>query len=159
MPAWMRWFAIVVPGLMTLATLALWFGIVVVNPTTSLPRGIYIRTWGPIEYGSIVVFPVPESIRPIVRPDVIAFMKPVVAMNGDTICTRDRMFFINGEAYAEDTSAMPAPTWHGCEVLTDRQLAVGSHYVETSADSRLYGAISKKDAVLVRPLLTEDLLK
>lgn len=135
------------------------FGVLFLNPTPSLPRGLYIRTWEPIGYGSIIVFPVPDAIRSIVKSDVVALMKPVVALPGDKICMIDRVYSINELPFATLTDKMPPAKWSGCHVLEIGEIGVGSTLVDTSVDSRLYGAVKTEDAFVVRPLLTEEIYR
>lgn len=125
------------------------------NGTGSLPRGLYVRTWEPVEIGKLVFFPVPGSLRSRVRADVEGFLKPVVAMEGDTICLESRTFSVNGTPFAEVSKRLPNPSWNGCKLLSKDEVAVGSTRIPDSLDSRLYGAIPIASARVYRPLVTE----
>jgi type IV secretory pathway protease TraF len=141
-----------------------------VNGTSSLPRGIYVRTFEPIRRGAIVWFPLPAAMRSYVTafPGAAAWfekpsnglLKPVVGLKGDVICRGgDGVFRLNGEALGRVPAAAPdgrsLPAWQGCRRVSEGELAVFSGRIPDSLDSRLYGPIAAADAHVYRPLWTE----
>lgn len=129
--------------------------IVIYQPTKSLPRGLYVRTFEPAEVGSVITFPVPKSIAGQLRMPYSRLMKPVIAGKGDTVCLTDGMLTVNGTPFAPVSKRLARPDWSGCRTLSDNEVAVGSARIPDSLDSRLYGTVSKSGARTYRPLLVE----
>jgi type IV secretory pathway protease TraF len=141
-----------------------------VNGTASLPRGLYVRSFETPRVGTIVWFPLPAAMRDYVAafPGAAAWfatpgnglLKPVVGTAGDVICRgTDDAFSLNGEvlgtAPAAGPEGRPLPAWHGCQRLSEGELAVFSARLPDSLDSRLYGPVAAADAHVYRPLWTE----
>lgn len=142
-----------------------------INPTNSLPKGIYVRSIVPIRKGSIVWFRLPETMRPYVGqyPEWLAFfdkpgnglMKPVVAVEGDEICREAAtdVFTVAGEfkgvALADGPDGHELPRWRGCRQLGPNEIAVFSDRIPDSLDSRYFGPLRIDEVRTYRPLWTE----
>lgn len=150
-------------------SLAMW--LFTYNATNSLPHGIYMRAFGKPGIGSILWHRIPDSLSAYVGkyyPGELAwldhprngFLKPIVAVAGDTIC-RDKngVFSVNGKplgiALKRDARGNPLPSWRGCRRLDVMQVAVFSDYDRGSLDSRYSGPIQLSDhPVTYRPFIT-----
>ena len=70
--------------------------------SASLPEGLYLRSFGPIEIGNVAAFPIPEVARRYQAkrghqaPAGCLFMKPIAAGPGDRVCNGEAGLFING---------------------------------------------------------------
>lgn len=126
--------------------------------TPSLPAGLYMKIGGKIERGSIVAFPVPEqaqayqgSIGQVVDPGFL-FLKPVIAISGDSLCN-DAIdgFRINGVQTARtadrDRDGNALPVWQDCRSLADNELFTFTDHVANSFDGRYYGPIERSHVV------------
>ena len=120
--------------------------------SASMPAGLYMRSFEPVQVGSIVAFPPPTIARHYqehrgddVPPDYL-FIKPVAAGPGDRVCN-DRMngLEINGVWLApvakSDSRGRALPVWHSCRLLRDREFFLFSDTVPNSFDSRYYGTV------------------
>jgi conjugative transfer signal peptidase TraF len=127
-----------------------------VNQTESLPLGLYwlTRQSNP-DRGDIVAFPVPPAIRELALerhylPAGNVLLKPVVAVAGDRVCTRDDVAYVNdapiGDVLAADSSGRPLPHDDLCGPVPPGHLYVASHHPR-SFDSRTFGPV---DAATVR---------
>jgi conjugative transfer signal peptidase TraF len=76
----------------------------------SMPRGLYWRMAlapnQPLQRGHIVLFPVPESLQVVLRqvaPELagVPLMKPVAAVDGDTVCLEGEAVRVNGQRVAD----------------------------------------------------------
>jgi len=149
--------------------------IIKINNTSSLPHGLYARTFTPFHIGSLAWFRVPENRPSVDSPSMKEYLsnyplwgekfskkrngllKPIVAMTEDIICRKNNVFNINDkdtETTIEETdqNGNLLPFWSGCILLTTQQVAVLSHYSEDSLDSRLFGPIESTKAIQYRPL-------
>jgi len=140
------------------------------NPSPSLPLGIYIPSGTPIERGTIVFFRLP----PVMREYVATFpggaelygraangiLKPVVGIEGDVICREAATSVFKaagrnlGVAQQTGPNGAALPVWSGCRRLEHGEIAVGSSRIEDSMDSRFFGPISAAGAAPYRPWVT-----
>lgn len=144
------------------------------NPSQSMPRGLYIidRT-APITRGSTIFMTLPPVMRDYVStfPGALqmydkaenGFLKPVVGVAGDVICrTANDAFIVNGVslgmALRFGPSGAALPVWRGCHTLASDELAVFSDHIADSTDSRYFGAIKSNTAIVARPFLVEKVL-
>ena len=134
-----------------------------------------MRTFGPINVGSLVWFRLPENRPSIDSPSMKeyvsnyplwaakfakkhnGFLKPVAGLAGDAICRDKNIFSINGKQTGPriegvDQNGNLLPFWSGCIHLTTQQLAVFSGYAQDSLDSRLFGAIDAAESIPYKPL-------
>lgn len=146
------------------------------NESHSLPRGLYVRTGDPIMYGSLVWFRLPGVMNEYFSTVEMrgehrtmaewyaapgnGELKPVVGMEGDTICRQGVQFSINGKHLGDALLVGPSlwwlPRWEGCRTLASDELAVFSDRIPDSVDSRYYGAIKRDGAMPYRPWLVES---
>ena len=124
------------------------------NPSDSVPPGFYLRnsTLGP-EVGRLVVFPVPPGGRAYAArrglPDDKEgfFIKPVVGVAGDEVCSDGETVRLKGEVLGAvqktDTEGRELPRWTGCRPLAEGELFVFSDRIPTSFDSRYYGPVEE----------------
>lgn len=139
------------------------------NPSLSLPRGLYVRTFVSPSVGSIVKVPLPESGRELMQRIGMldwfdkpgnGMLKPVVAVVGDTICRDDAgRFFVNGALlghawFRSPLNGEPLPSWDGCRKLAGHEIATFTDYGPLSIDSRYLGVEDGSRAVSYIPLLT-----
>ena len=144
---------------------------IIVNPTDSMPRGFYIRTFQVPARGTIVFLPLPPVMHDymtIVSPDWAAWfdrpghglLKPVVAVAGDDICRLPPGDVFTaagvsiGPAATTGLTGVALPSWQGCRRLQDGEIAVGSSRVEDSLDSRYTGAADASKARTYSPIWT-----
>lgn len=137
------------------------------NPSRSIPIGIYVPDPTPIHVGSLVWFRPPLAISKYIKSlgtEVSSkyewafngFTKPVIAMTGDTICEDPftRRFSVNGRelgvALATNSTGVELPTFIGCHKLQD-EVAVYSDEIDDSLDSRYYGAIKMTEVRHYKP--------
>ena len=145
--------AIVGTAALTAALACLLANSLVWNWTPSLPLGLYWLSRGtPASPGRLVAFPVPSSVRDLVRerhylPRGAFLVKPVVAIPGDRVCS-DGILTVNGQPLGrvptEDSAGRALPHYEGCGPLGDGQLFVASHY-NKSFDSRTFGPVLARD--------------
>ena len=143
-----------------------------INASPSLPVGLYVSTANTVE--PLVEFCPPEpyatlAIRRGYRtkgscPDgATPLLKPVIAVEGDTVAVSDLGVFVNGQLISNtqprstDTTGRPMPMW---PILTQRvqpgTIWVASNFSPRSFDSRYFGPISISSIrSRLKPLLTE----
>lgn len=129
----------------------------------SLPIGLYLRTFEPIETGKIVAFKIPEEARRYQSerghdvPANFLFMKPIAAGPGDQVCNSLAGLFINGERIADTASHDPdgrlLPVWRHCRRLDRDEYFMVSTHIPNSFDSRYFGPVEGAEiAAVYRPL-------
>jgi conjugative transfer signal peptidase TraF len=133
------------------------------NLSPSMPRGLYLLECGkPPERGSIVIFPVPEAVRPLALargylPVGANLLKVVVALPGDASCVQEHSLIVNGRVLgpvlSRDSMGRPLMPARFCG-----ELPAGTAFVATpttlSFDSRYFGAVPLSTLTVVRPLWT-----
>jgi conjugative transfer signal peptidase TraF len=120
------------------------------NRTPSMPLGLYWLTrTASCQRSDLVAFPVPASVRRLVHdrhylPDGHMLVKPVVALPGDSVCTRDGFLAVNeqpiGAVLREDTAGRALPRYDVCGSVPPGQLYVASRNPR-SFDSRTFGPV------------------
>jgi conjugative transfer signal peptidase TraF len=120
------------------------------NWTPSLPLGLYWVSSRPeADVGALVAFPVPGSVRALVRerrylPPGAVLVKPLVAIADDDVCTDGGTLTVNGAPLGAiataDTRGRPLPHDTRCGPLPDGVVFVASHF-PTSFDSRTFGPV------------------
>jgi type IV secretory pathway protease TraF len=129
------------------------------NTTESIPVGLYVKNFGPIEVGSTVSFPVPQKAREYAitrggKGDEVKFIKDLAAGPGDEVCAFETNYgewlLINNKAVVSihtlDKFANRLPQWltNDCKRLgPDEWLPLGVHPV--SFDGRYFGPIREAD--------------
>jgi len=124
--------------------------------TSSLPPGLYVKTFELPTVGAIAAFPIPKaaqgykkSIGEVVSDDFL-FMKPIIAGPGDHVCNQSgKGLFINGalvtSTSAHDRSGRALPVWRGCRRLLDGEFFTLSTHSPNSFDGRHYGPTKEDD--------------
>jgi conjugative transfer signal peptidase TraF len=162
-PRWRLLAAVILLTGLVVSTAAVAGGSFTWNLSPSMPRGLYFLERGtPSERGSIVLVPVPESVRPIALgrgylPFGAKLLKIVVALPGDFACVRDNSLIINGvvlgSVLSRDSHGLPLAPARFCG-----ELPPGKAFVATSAplsfDSRYFGTVPLSTLTVVRPLWT-----
>jgi conjugative transfer signal peptidase TraF len=129
------------------------------NRTASIPVGLYLRTFGPIQVGSTVSFPAPPMAREyaIVRGGqgyAAQFIKPIAAGPGDEICVFETMtgkwLIVDNKVvlsiHPTDNLGNPLPNFmmDDCRKLShDEWLPIGMH--RDSFDGRYFGPVKSED--------------
>lgn len=122
------------------------------NNTSSLPKGIYKISQG-YSYGDIVAFDIPDVIIPLIKergyiPVYDRLLKPIVAMQGDTVCINETTITINdvyfGKTSLLDSMGRDLPKLDGCITLQTGHVWVMIKGNSLSLDSRYYGQVSEQ---------------
>lgn len=103
-----------------------------------------------------MTFPIPESVRELLYsrhyvPRTIELMaKPIAAVGGDQVCSRDGLLRINGTLAGKvldtDAQGRPVPQHPVCHTLPmDEVFLATSH--DDSFDSRYFGAIARRQLI------------
>lgn len=131
--------------------------IVLYPASDSLPKRLYLQTFGTPEIGKIAAFPIPEAARNYqarhrnLAPEGFLFMKPIVAGPSDEICNGPGGLFLNGRNLAatasHDAGGNSLPIWNDCRPLKDDEFFMLSDYASNSFDSRYSGPIGADDIV------------
>jgi conjugative transfer signal peptidase TraF len=130
--------------------------IIAINPTESLPRGLYIKSSAPIAVGSIVEFKTPGAVRANLTGHYDYLIKPIVAGPGDRVDTTTGIVIINGTPVpnstllATDSQGRAVQKWLDNRVLGDGEFFVLSNRIPNSVDSRYFGPINRTQIQSVR---------
>ncbi len=139
-------------------------GPIILYPASpSLPIGLYLRTFEPIQIGKIVAFKMPgiarryQAKRGHDMPADFLFMKPIAAGPGDQVCNSLSGLLINGKRIAEtashDPDGLPLPIWRHCGRLDRDEYFMVSNHIPNSFDSRYFGPVEATEiAAVYRPL-------
>ena len=124
----------------------------IINPSQSLPRGIY-KLYPPtdIKKGDIVVFEISEDLqnymkqRGYILSNVTTLMKKVAAFSDDTIEIKNQEIFINniswGKIYEFDSKYRPLRKLESENLIVKKDEFFALSAVNKSFDSRYFGAI------------------
>lgn len=124
----------------------------ILNESSSLPRGVYVRSSAPgIARGALVTTPPPAGVRPYldalgVRPGA-RLLKRVVATPGDRVCAIESSVIAPGRrvpAFSTDRTGRPLPRWRGCRTLRAGEVFLLGDTPQ-SFDSRYFGPVSVTD--------------
>ncbi len=124
---------------------------IAINPTPSAPKGLYwISQSADIKRGDMVIVSVPDTYKKFVvergylAPN-IPLIKQIVALKGDTVCSKNRQIFVNNlymaTALSTDSMGRTMPHWFGCLTLTSKQFFALMR-APNSLDSRYFGALN-----------------
>ena len=128
------------------------------NLTRSLPRGLYLVKKATPQVGDLVIIDLPLKLKNMLvqQADLnitSLLLKPIIAANGDYICTYEENILINhhlklAKHHSIDLYVM-------CRKLTQQEFFVGIQSKDNSLDSRYFGPITFKDLrAVVIPLIT-----
>lgn len=122
------------------------------NGSESAPIGLYWIDDRVPERGDCVLVRVPDTIRNLVikrkyLPPDAPLIKRIAAVEGDTVCRRDREIIIDGItialAWTEDGHGRKMPVWSGCHVLGHNQVFLLQRH-PASLDSRYFGPVDRR---------------
>ncbi len=120
------------------------------NLTPSTPLGLYwISPGRRLRREDLVAIRVPEAVRALVHarrylPDDYLIVKPVVALAGDWVCSRDNRLWINQDVFGPiattDSAGRALPQFSHCGRLQADDAFLASHHPH-SFDSRTFGPV------------------
>jgi conjugative transfer signal peptidase TraF len=156
--------AILVPGSALLGLVNAHRATLLINPSPSEPPGVYVRaTDAPVRVGELIAFLAPPAAFPYADRRMAylhrtPILKAVAATAGDEVCTLGGELRINGLRRApivlRDRRGDALPRWAGCRRLLLGEVFVFSNRVPNSFDSRYFGPVRAKSAMVYRPLVT-----
>lgn len=127
------------------------FAPVIVQNTRSMPRGVWLRGFGPLDAGAVILAPMPESITPLLeahgKPSGGWLLKPIAAVGPaalDTTGGRSRVGgFDGGEMQQESSIGIAYPEYRSVEPLGAGQVWLESG-LPSSVDSRVFGPVDAR---------------
>jgi conjugative transfer signal peptidase TraF len=138
----------------------------VVNDSSSMPRGLYWIRLGaaPTQRGEVVLFHPPAPFAALIYargwlPNGMALLKSVGGLNGNLYCAIDHRFVVSGEdigpIFARDGQGNPLPRIGGCRCVGRDEFLPLSTTIERSFDGRYMGAVPIANVIGTGwPLLT-----
>lgn len=132
-----------------------------INESSSLARGLYVRTGDRVSPGAVVAVPQSEAARPYLErlsmPADLPLLKRVAAMGGDRVCAVGDLVQTPGRWAARlerDRRGAILPAWRECRVLEPDELFLLGDTLG-SFDSRYFGPVRRSEVVGVyREVLT-----
>jgi conjugative transfer signal peptidase TraF len=125
------------------------------NPSTSAPRGFYWRdplaTYrvGQYAFARLPAAPAALAAQRGYLPANILLLKPIAAVQGDVVCVRHGLAFINGQLVARllarDAHGRLLQPWSGCRALDVDEVFLLSRSNPASFDGRYFGPIHYSD--------------
>lgn len=123
---------------------------VIVQLTSSAPRGIWLRVPGEPGVGSTVAFPAPEVVDELLvaagYPRSATLLKRVAASDGDLVDGRGDRLRINGEVGGlmdrRTSKGVEMPAWRASQRLTSSEVWVSTE-APTGVDSRNFGPLPR----------------
>jgi type IV secretory pathway protease TraF len=115
------------------------------NLSPSLPYGLYrlAALRAPLTRGTLVVLPVPRSLRPW-HAAWVPLLKPVAGVAGDTVCHRHHTLYVNGIAFGpvyQAAHGQPLPQIaEGCLMVQEGDVFLASP-APNSLDGRYTGPV------------------
>lgn len=120
-----------------------------INESSSLPRGVYVLWPDEVERGSTVALPQPVAARAYLSglgmPSQVLLIKRVAAMGGDSVCSDgQRLISPQGvrAVQARDRQGAALPRWSGCRRLQAHELFLLGD-TAGSFDSRYFGPVDR----------------
>lgn len=137
--------------------------VLVWNASPSVPIGLYRVVARPPPCGALALIRLAEPFRTLADirgylPASVPIIKPVAALDGDSVCRNGQAVSINGRVVAfapnRDAAGRPLPRWRGCRRLEPEAVFVISNR-PNSFDSRYFGPVGRNHAMgLAIPLWT-----
>ena len=151
------WCTLVLGGLVLAAVLSTHW--VRLNVSGSLPYGLYRLALvpQPLPRGTVVLLPVPATVQHV-WSRWTPLLKPVAAVQGDTVCYTDGGLWVNGQSYGPVlrlAHSRPLPHMlEGCAAVGEGEVFLASSS-RGSLDSRYFGGVRIADLTAqARPVLT-----
>lgn len=122
---------------------------VVLQPSGSVERGLWVRGFGPVERGDLVLVDTPASVRDLLdrhgQLGRTRLLKPVVAVGGMAVRCDDSGLDVDGVRRASTLRSTSQGEWMPVFAF-DRELGVGEAWLlaegsPTSVDSRCFGPV------------------
>ncbi len=137
------------------------------NATASVPEGLYLlRPLAAVSRGDLVVSRLPKGAETLAAerhylPRTVPLIKPVAALQGQTVCREGLRVTIDGReaavALAADHLRRPLPVWTGCLRLSAGQVFLLNPAVGDSFDSRYFGPVdASKTLAQALPIYTAN---
>ncbi|MGE3871349.1 MAG: S26 family signal peptidase [Parvibaculaceae bacterium] len=142
-------------AMLLIATVAKPTTVLVWNASPSVPIGLYVVERHRPSRGEIAALKLRGKASSMADarqylPAKAVLLKPVVAIDGDTVCRYGAHVFVNGrlraKALARDKLLRPMPSWTGCRKLHSGQVFVLSARKD-SFDSRYFGPVDSGDVL------------
>lgn len=127
-----------------------------INPTESLPRGVYMKSSTPVAVGAVVEFRTPDAVRSHLAGQFDYLLKPIVAGPGDTVDTTSGEVVINSTVVphstilVQDSVGREVVAWRERRLLGADEFFVLSTRIPNSVDSRYFGPIRRSQIESVR---------
>jgi conjugative transfer signal peptidase TraF len=128
------------------------------NPSESAPIGWYrVEPIAEMCRGDLVISHLPVgaermAVERAYLPAGVPVIKTVWALEGDTVCVRERQLVVTGKArlaiLAEDRLGRPLRAWReDCAVLGSEDVFLVSNEIPESFDSRYFGPVRVRDVI------------
>lgn len=130
----------------------------IINPSKSLPRGIY-RLYPPtnIKRGDIVIFNISEDLqsymkqRGYILDNVTTLMKKAAAFSNDTVEIKNQEIFVNnvswGKVYKVDSKYRPLKNMKNEDLILKSDEFIALSDVDKSFDSRYFGKVKTSEII------------
>lgn len=135
----------VLPGIVGVPRVLLW------NNSASVPIGLYaVLPPRALHVGDVAVIMPPEPLAAALAargslPTGVPLIKPIAALDGQTICRQDLRITIDGAfvgtALAHDHRGGPLPVWAGCRTLGPSEVFLMNPAEPGSFDGRYFGPL------------------
>jgi conjugative transfer signal peptidase TraF len=135
----------VLPSVVGAPRLLLW------NNSASVPIGLYaVLPPRALRVGDVAVVMPPDPLAATLAargslPSGVPLIKPIAALNGQTICRQDLRITIDrafvGTALAHDHRGGPLPVWTGCRMLGPSEVFLMNPAESDSFDGRYFGPL------------------
>lgn len=143
--------ALVVPGVAGVSPMLIW------NASASVAVGLYrVSPIRALHVGDIAVVTPPEPVatdlaRRHALPRGVLLLKPVAALEGQTVCRHERRILIDrmvvGAARDHDSRGHPLPVWEGCRTLGPADVFLMNSAEPDSFDGRYFNTLPMSSVV------------
>lgn len=142
-------------AMLVISTVAKPAPVLVWNASPSVPVGLYVVERHRPSRGEIAALKLRGKASSMADarqylPAKAVLLKPVVAIDGDTVCRYGAHVFVNGrlraKALSRDNKMRPMPTWKGCRTLHSGQVFVLS-WRKDAFDGRYFGPVDSGDVL------------
>lgn len=142
-------------AMLLIATVAKPTPILVWNASPSVPIGLYVVERHRPSRGEIAALKLQGKASSLADerqylPATAVLLKPIIAIDGDTVCRYGVHVLVNGRLWARalsrDKELRPMPSWKGCRTLHSGQVFVLS-WRKDSFDGRYFGPVDSGDVL------------